>query len=413
MDRFTQMIEAGLPAEIIMGAAKVPVFHNSNFVFPTAEKLKRHFEILLGRKRPRRDDKNKFIYSRFSNPNTYLLEKKLAILEKNAQAALAFPSGMSAIFTTVFSLLKPGQMILYTQPVYGCTEGLFQTICPKYGIKTQSIDMSCIKKVEKVIQKYQSAVAMLFIETPANPNLLLSDISVLSKLARKYESQKKKIWVVVDNTFMGPIFQKPFSLGADIVIYSATKFLGGHSDLVAGVVLAKNKEDIKPIKVYRDITGPTICPFNSWLITRSLETIEVRMQKQAQSAAQIAVFLANHPEVEKVIFPGLLKAGTQYEIYKKQCLGPGSMVSFYLKNGSEKKSFRFLDRLKIFKLAVSLGGTESLAEHPKSTTHLAVPPAILKASGVTDAMIRLSIGLENPKDLITDLKRALSEIRRG
>jgi len=411
MDSFTRMMEVGLPPEGSMGAVKTPIFPASNFIFSSAEEMKRNFEVSLGRKKPRRGDENRFVYSRFSNPNAYLLEQKLTLLEEKARAALVFPSGMLAIFTVVFSLLKPGQAIIYTHPVYGCTEELFRHICAKYGIEAVSADTSNLKEMEKILRQHRGKAAMLFIETPANPNLRLSDIGSLAKLAGKYGSRTKKIWTVVDNTFMGPVFQKPLACGADIVVYSATKFLGGHSDLLAGAVLARRQEDLGPVRAYRDITGPTIAPFTAWMIIRSLETIEVRMQKQAQSAAQVAEFLSRHPRVEEVLFPGLLRSGDpQYEIYRKQCLGSGSMISFYLKNGNERKAFQLLNGLKIFKLAVSLGGTESLVTHPKSTTHLIVPAGILKSSGVTDGLIRLSVGLENPIDLIGDLRRALNKI---
>lgn len=405
------MKKSGIHPEDVLGSGKLPLFLTSTFVYENAGDLNKQFQILLGWERPKKGEQKRYIYSRFDNPNVSLLEEEMVRIEEGTQAALAFPSGMSAIFTTVFSLLKPDQMIIYTKPVYGCTEDLFQKICLKFSIKTLSVDTSDVKKVERALIKHKSKVAMLFLETPANPNLRLSDISAISELARQYENSKKKIWVVVDNTFMGPVFQKPLTLGADIVIYSATKFLGGHSDLLGGMVLTKKEHDIEPIRFYRNITGPVISPLTCWLISRSLETLELRMKAQAQTASQIARFLANHPKVEKVLYPGLLSPpDPQYVIYEKQCLDPGSMISFYLKKSGEKTAFRFINRLKKIKNAVSLGGTESLIENPRTTTHLAVPLDILKASGVTVSMIRLSVGLEPTDVLINDLKSSLDRI---
>jgi len=388
----------------VMDSVVLPPFFTSTYSAKTAEELAERFQILLGRKKGEAG----FIYGRFASPNSLMLEKQLVDMEEEAEAALVFPSGMSAIFTSIFSLLKPGQIILYTNPVYGCTEELFHTICAKYDIKAVAVDTSDPGQVEQLLKKYGQKVGMLFIETPANPSLKLSDIGALAELARQYERKSQKIWVVVDNTFMGPVFQKPFLHGADIVIYSATKFIGGHSDLIAGVVLTKTAGDIKSIKSFRDLSGPTIDPFTCFLISRSLETLEIRMRKQSETARQVAEYLSQHSKISQVVFPGLSSEGSlQSEIYRKQCFGPGSMISFYLKRGGRKAAFRLLNALKHFDIAVSLGGTHSHAEHPKSTTHAAVPLEKLKAGGVTESLIRLSIGTEDPTVLIGDLKRAL------
>lgn len=410
MEKTTKMIHTGFNPPDAYGSAKAPIVLTSTFPSTapsTAEKQERRFKILAGWIKPKKGEEE-FIYSRFSNPNTRIVESKMTVLEEGAKAALAFPSGMSAITTTILALSKPGQVILYTQPIYGCTEDFFRTICKKFDINAISVDTSKLKKVEQVIQKYKDRAAMLFIETPANPNLRLSDIKALSDLARKYETKKKKIYLVVDNTFLGPVYQKPFLYGADIVVYSATKFIGGHSDLLAGFTLIREKHDYSQIKHYRDDLGPTISPFDCWQITRSLETLDIRMKEQTESAMLIAKFLASHPKVKKVYYPGLLKEGDpQYGTYIKQCLAPGSMISFELKNGTKKMAFRVINSFKIFVNAVSLGARESLVCNPFSTTHLAVPISVLKASEVTPSLIRLSIGGEDPNDLINDLKQAL------
>lgn len=405
----TSVILAGYRSGLSEYSVKPPLFRTSTFEFPSAEDgatfFRRAYHL------PGDDGKDPgLVYSRLNNPNCEIVEDKLVAAEVGATNALLFPSGMNAISTAIMALLPQGAKILYSDPVYGGTYLFFKEFCPgRFGIKATPINMSDLKTTEAVLKK-EGPFDMVYIESPANPTLQLIDIEKVSKLA-KTQSQGKTL-VVVDNTFMGPVFQSPFELGADVVLYSATKFLGGHSDILGGVVLTKSKELISPIQDFRTILGCTPAPDTAWLLTRSIETLWVRMNRQAQKAEKVAKAIKDHPKIKKVLYPGLLKPkdGKEYKVYKKQCSGPGSMISFYIKKDSRKAAFRFLDSLRIFHLAVSLGGTESLVEHPRSMTHSDMSIEDLDRANITEGMIRLSIGLESSDDLIADLFQALKKI---
>jgi methionine-gamma-lyase len=317
---------------------------------------------------------------------------------------------MAAISTTFFAMVRPGDIVLTTSPVYGGTHYFFHKILPQFGITVHMVPAgnNAVKDLEKKAKEVgEKKVKVIYIETPANPSNILTDIQGCSKLAAKLSKlSKRKVLTMVDNTFLGPLFQRPATLGADLMLYSATKFIGGHSDLVAGVVTGKQGL-IDPIKGFRTILGTVATPFTGWLLLRSLETLSIRMRRQAKTARKIAAFLVQHPKVTDVYYPGLLKAGDpQHDIYKRQCLGPGSLVSFDVKGG-EKGAFRALDRFRVCRLAVSLGGTESLVEHPMTMTHSDVPRAELEAINVTPGMIRMSVGIEHEADLIHDIEQAL------
>ena len=333
----------------------------------------------------------------------------MVAMEPGAEAAAVLPSGMSAISTTIFALLSPGDSIIYSAPIYGGTEHLFDSVFSKFKIRAYPVFKPKIEEYAKMIEKHKDSLAMVFIETPSNPTIVHTDVEEIVKIVRRSAVGGKRILVAVDNTFMGPVFQSLFDVGIDLSIYSATKFIGGHSDLIGGFVLGK-KSDIQAVKSYRSVLGATTDPFCCWLMSRSLETIEIRMIKTADNAQRIAAFLSTHPKVEKVIYPGLLKKNDpQYKIYKKQCSGPGALISFYVRGG-KKEAFKVLDTVDICKLAVSLGGTESLIEHPRRMTHAEVPENICQATGITDNLIRLSVGIEDSDDLIRDLDKALATI---
>jgi methionine-gamma-lyase len=264
-------------------------------------------------------------------------------------------------------------------------------------------------KINSFKEKIKGKSVILYVETPANPNNVMIDIEAIVKIRDKLRKEEISAKVIVDNTFMGPVFQSPFEQKVDIVLYSATKFIGGHSDIIAGATLG-SKEDISKVKGIRGMIGTNGNPFDAWLMARSLETVHIRMQRQMENATKVAEFLSKHPKVERVIYPELYdKNSEQYKIYKKQCKGPGSLLSFYVKGG-KKEAFKFLNNVKLCKLAVSLGGTESLIEHPKAMTHSEVDEKSLRDAEITDNMIRLSVGIENHEDLINDLKSALDKI---
>ena len=405
----TSVILAGYRPRLSEYSVKVPLFRTSTFEFASAEDGAKFFERayhLLG------DDGEEpgLVYSRLNNPNTEIAEDKLVASEKGANHAAVFPSGMNAIATTVLALVPAGGRILYTSPVYGGTYFLMKQLCPvRFGVETFPVDTSDLKTVERILRKH-GPFDMIFLETPANPTLGQTDIAEISNLAGKYG--KGKTLTVVDNTFLGPVFQRPFELGADIVLYSATKFLGGHSDIIAGAVLSRETAHIDSVREYRTILGGTIASDTAWLLTRSIETLWVRMERQAQKASKIAEALKDHPKIEKLLFPGLLSDtdGQAYEVFRKQCHGPGSMITLLLKNSDRTGAFRFLDNLQIFHLAVSLGGTESLAEHPRSMTHSDMTEVDLDRCGISDSMVRLSVGLESSDDLVEDLMAALKVV---
>jgi methionine-gamma-lyase len=390
-------------------SVKVPIFPTSTFLFKTAEEGERFFYLQNHPEARGEGNELGLIYSRMNNPNMEIVEDKLMVFEPGAEAAAVLPSGMSAISTMSLALLKPGDVVIYSFPVYGATEHLFDDVLLKFGIKSHAVYSPDPNEYKRAIEQHKGHVAMIFVETPANPSIVHTDIAAIVELAKSYEKTNGRILVAIDNTFMGPIFQKCFPLGADLVVYSATKFIGGHSDLIGGFVLGAKKEMMK-VKSYRSVLGPTTDPFCCWLLSRSLETVDIRMRKTAENAALVAEFLKEHPKVEKVIYPGLLEeSNPQYAIYKKQCTGPGALISFHIK-GAKAEAFKILNNVRICRLAVSLGGTETLISHPRSMTHQNLPEEMCQRVGLTHALIRISVGLEDPKDIIGDLDYALAKM---
>lgn len=405
----TSVILAGYRPRLSEYSVKVPLFRTSTFEFASAQEGATFFERAYHL--PGDDGEEPgLVYSRLNNPNTEIVEDKLVASEAGAHFAGIFPSGMNAIATTVLALVPQGGKILYSDPVYGGTYFLMKELCPtRFGVQTTPIDMCDLAATEALL-KAEGPFDMVFIETPANPTLTLTDIEGVVKLVRRYGGEKTV--VAVDNTFLGPVFQRPFELDADVVLYSATKFLGGHSDIIAGVSLTRERTHMNAIKDFRTILGGTVSPDTSWLLTRSIETVWVRMERQAQKAMKVALAIQDHPKVEKVLFPGLLTEadGETYQIFQKQCHGPGSMITVYLKDTDRQGAFRFLDNVHIFHLAVSLGGTESLTEHPRSMTHSDMTPEDLDRCGITESMVRLSVGLESSEDLICDIYGGLDKV---
>lgn len=408
----TLMMGYGYDSSSCDHSAKAPVFLTSTFVFPNAEKGKENFELAFGLRNKKPGEKCGYVYSRFNNPNLQMLEERIALWD-DMDRALVFSSGMAAISTFILSIAKPGDSIVTTSPIYGGTYSLFTHILPQFGIKTYFVEAGSNKDVfESEIRKIQatgSNIKTIFVETPANPTNVMTDIGMLNSLKLKYSNESNKILLAVDNTFLGPLFQSPKKFGADVVIYSATKFIGGHSDLVAGVV-STSDSIASSVACYRNVLGSMCNPFDSWLMMRSLETLKIRMEKQCEIAQKIVSFLSVHLKIEEVVYPTLLKKGeAQYDIYKKQTKGPGSLITFRIK-GNEKETFKFLDNLKLYKLAVSLGGTESLIQHPKAMTHADIPADEQKRQGIYENTVRVSVGLEDSDDLIFDIQQALDLI---
>ncbi|MHC4944248.1 MAG: aminotransferase class I/II-fold pyridoxal phosphate-dependent enzyme [Planctomycetota bacterium] len=397
------MMSLGYNAFWSEGAVKPPIFLTSTFAFPSAEHGEEFFKIAYGMKKSSKKHPPGLIYSRLNNPVLEILEDRLSIWE-HAEDSAAFASGMAAISTLCFSLLNPGDTLVYSVPVYGGTDFLFNNILPKFDIKVIPIDAGS-RFPERIRERKIQRAQMLFVETPANPNNRLTDLGEARKTADRLSTKKRPCYLVVDNTFLGPLFQQPLMLGADLTVYSATKFIGGHSDLIAGAILG-SEELLTQIKAYRTIMGTMAPPFASWLMLRSLETLKIRMEQQAFTADVLASWLNKQPVVKKVYFPGLLENGDpQLEIFKRQCSGTGSLIAFEVKGG-KKRAFKILNAVKLARLAVSLGGTESLIEHPMTMTHSDVDPATQKMVGITPGLIRISVGVENADDLIRDLKQA-------
>ncbi|MBP2274885.1 MULTISPECIES: cystathionine gamma-synthase family protein [Sphingomonas] len=405
----TLMMGHGYDPMLSEGSLKPPIFATSTYVFPNAAAGKRHFEGVTG-KRP--GGSEGLVYSRFNGPNQEILEDRLGVWEE-AEDALVFSSGMSAIATLFLSMVKPGDTIVHSGPLYAATETLIARILGRFGVHWLDFPAGATREeIDAVMSKAATGnVALIYLESPANPTNALVDIQAVAA-SRDAIFKGAKPPIAIDNTFLGPLWLKPLEHGADIVVYSLTKYAGGHSDLVAGGVLG-SKEHINTIRLMRNTIG-TICdPNTAWMLMRSLETLELRMSRAGENAVKVCGFLRSHPKVERVGYLGFL-ADTpgmerQADIYARHCTGAGSTFSLILKGG-EKEAFAFLDALKIAKLAVSLGGTETLASHPAAMTHLSVPDARKQALGITDNLVRISIGVEDADDLIADFEQALAAI---
>jgi len=405
------MMGYGYRPELSEGAIKPPLFMTSTFVFKTAEEGKAFFELAYGLRQEQPGEEMGLIYSRLNNPDLEILEDRLTLWDE-AEAAAVFESGMAAISTTLLTFLKPGDVVLFSEPIYGGTDYLLKHILPRFGIRpvgvlanggTAAFEQALL---DRTIREH---VGLIYIETPANPTNALVDIAACAGLAKRLSRPGRQVIFAVDNTFLGPLWQHPLKHGADLVLYSATKYIGGHSDLIAGVALGA-KTLIDQIKGFRTILGTMASPMTGWMLLRSLETLKLRMTSQMKNARYVADFLADHPKVEHVYYLGHLTPDTpEHALYRRQCLAPGSMISFELVGG-EAEAFRFLNALQLFHLAVSLGGTESLAEHPATMTHSDVDPEERIEMGITEKMVRLSIGVEHPEDLIADLEQALAAV---
>lgn len=409
----TLMMSYGYDPQLSEGAIKPPVFLTSTFVFKTAQEGKAFFNMVSGRTPTPDEQKQGLVYSRFNHPNSEIVEDRLALYE-GAQSAALFSSGMSAITTCLMAFLKPGDVLLHSQALYGGTETLFLNTLARFGITSVSFPDGCdgdsIREVIKGIDPAKN-IAAIYIETPSNPLNTLVGISLLSEISKEIAQtrQSEKPLLICDNTMLGPVFQKPIALGADLSVYSLTKYVGGHSDLVAGGVIG-SRELIKKVRGQRNAIGTQLDPHSSWMLGRSLETLQLRMERANENAQKLAAFLNQHSKVKKVHHPDFLpKDSAEYLVYKTQCTGAGSTFSINV-GENEEDAFNFLNNLALFKLAVSLGGTESLASHPASTTHSGVAEPIRKATGIDSNLVRLSVGIENVNDLQQALLQALEAI---
>ncbi|MBX5172497.1 cystathionine gamma-synthase family protein [Rhizobium sp. NZLR1b] len=405
----TQMLNYGYDPELSEGAVKPPVFLTSTFVFKSAEDGRDFFDYVSGRREPPAGKGAGLVYSRFNHPNSEIVEDRLAVYERTESGAL-FSSGMSAIATTLFAFVRPGDAILHSQPLYGGTETLLAKTFLNFGVGAVGFadgvsEGSVQKAAEEAMAK--GRVSVILIETPANPTNSLVDVAMIRRVAETIGAKQGHTPIIVcDNTLLGPVFQRPIEHGADISLYSLTKYVGGHSDLIAGAVLGR-KAVIKQVKALRGAIGTQLDPHSCWMLGRSLETLQLRMERANSNARAVADFLRDHPKVEKVHYlPYHDPDSPSGRTFAAQCTGAGSTFSFDIRGG-QPAAFKFLNALQVFKLAVSLGGTESLASHPAAMTHSGVPADVRQRIGVLESTIRLSIGIEHPDDLIADLEMAL------
>ena len=386
----TTAIHAGT-LKNLYGTRAMPIDQTSTFIFDSAEQGGRRFAL----------EEDGYIYTRLGNPTTTVLENKIAALEEG-EAAVATSSGMGAISSTLWTVLKAGDHIVTDKTLYGCTFALMNHGLTKFGVEVTFVDTSNLDEVKKAMKKNTRVV---YLETPANPNLKIVDLEALAKLAHT----NPNTLVIVDNTFATPYMQKPLKLGADIVVHSVTKYINGHGDVIAGLVIT-NKALADQIRFVglKDMTGAVLGPQDAYYIIRGMKTFEIRMERHCKNARKVVEFLNNHPKIEKVYYPGL-ETHPGYEIAKKQMKDFGAMISFELKGGFEAGK-TLLNNLKLCSLAVSLGDTETLIQHPASMTHSPYTKEEREAAGITDGLVRLSVGLENVEDIIADLEQGLEKI---
>ena len=405
----TLMMGHGYDPVLSEGSLKPPIFLTSTFAFANAAEGKRFFEGITG-KRP--GGSEGLVYSRFNGPNQQILEGRLAIWD-GAEEALVFSSGMSAIATLLLANCSKGDVIVHSGPLYAATEGFIAKTLSRFGIGYVDFPAGAMPdEIEAALTRGKALaeaqggkVALLYLESPANPTNALVDVEAV---AAARDALTPGVPIAIDNTFLGPLWQQPIKQGADIVVYSLTKYVGGHSDLVAGG-LSGAKKWMDPIRMLRNTMGTIADPNTAWMLLRSLETVELRMSRAGENAAKVCAYLKAHPKVEALGYLGDIDDPRQQDIFDRHCTGAGSTFSLYIKGG-EAEAFRFLDSLKIAKLAVSLGGTETLASLPAAMTHLSVPDERKKALGITDNLVRISIGIEDADDLIADFEQALNAV---
>lgn len=386
----TKAIHAGNVKDSLYGSLSMPIYQTSTFVFENCAQGGNRFA----------GAENGYIYTRLGNPTTSVLENKIAALE-GGEAAAATSSGMGAIASALWTICRAGAHIVADQTLYGCTYALLEHGFTRYGVSVDFIDTSDMVAIKAALKEN---TALVYLETPANPTLKIVDIKEIANIVHSFNPNIK---LVCDNTFASPYLQNPLQLGCDVVVHSATKYLNGHGDVIAGFVVG-SAEFIQEVKLFgiKDMTGSVLGPFESYLILRGLKTLEIRMERHCQNAEKIAEFLENHEKVEKVYYPGL-KSHSGYEIANKQMKHPGGMISFEVKGG-KTSGINLLNHLDMCVLAVSLGDAETLIEHPASMTHSTYQPEELKAAGIPEGLVRLSVGLENADDIIADLKKGFS-----
>jgi len=399
----TAVLTRGFDPALSVGSARPAVFRSSTYVFPSPEAAERAFAITTGKIKPDQGERADLVYSRFSHPNAEILEDQIVPLEAGAREAAVFNSGMAAIMTVCFTLARPQSTMVYTTPLYGGTTGLIHQFLKPLGVTGIAVNSGDSGALDEAVRGAQNC-CMVYLETPANPTMTMTDIERAAEAAARHPDKPP---VLVDNTFMGPAFQHPLLLGADLVLYSATKYLSGYSDMLGGVALAKDPALIQPIRNRRGMFGNILQPDECWILDSRLSTVGLRMNRQSKNAQRIAEALHGHKKLSRVFYPTLFDDPEQKRIFDKQCEYPGGLFSVEFSGGKEA-AFEFLRKVQIARCAVSLGGVETLACHPKSTTHSGMTPGELAESGVTDGLVRISVGIEDWRDLLADFEQALA-----
>jgi len=401
----TAVLTRGFDPRLSVGSARPAVFRSSTYVFSSPEAAERAFAIALGRSRATDNESVDLIYSRLSHPNAEILEDQIVPLEPGAQAAAVFNSGMAAISTLFLATCAPGSAFVYTVPIYGGTIQLIHQVLEPLGLRAVPVLAGDTAALVKAIGS-SPGLRLVFIETPANPTMTMTDIAAAARAAKALPDPPL---VVVDNTFLGPIYQHPLQHGADLAVYSATKYLAGQSDMLGGVILGSDADLLTSLRGTRAVLGNILQPDECWILDSRLPTVELRMGRQGKNAARITEALAAHPKVEALHYPGLFRDPEQIRIRDQQCTYPGAVFSIEIKGG-KAAAFDFLRRLHIARNAVSLGGVETLACHPATTTHSEMTPEEQKTFGITESMVRISVGVEDWRDLLTDFKTALDAL---
>jgi len=395
----TAVLTRGFDPHLSFGSARPAVFRSSTYVFASPEEAERAFDIMAGRVQPEDGERPDLIYSRFSHPNAEILEDQIVPLEPGAQAAGVFNSGMAAIMTAFMAVARPGTQIVYTTPLYGGTTGLIHNLLEPFGVQGQG------EAIDAAIRAARNLCAV-YLETPANPTMIMTDIRRVAATAKSHADQPV---VMVDNTFLGPTFQHPLMMGADMVLYSGTKYLSGFSDMVAGVALSRDPQLMRKVLLRRGMFGNILQPDECWMLDGRLPTVALRMNRQSKNAQRLAEALNGHPKIARVLYPTLFEDGDQKRIYEEQCAYPGGLFSLDFKGG-RTAAFDFLRNLKIGRNAVSLGGVETLVCHPKSTTHSGMSAQELEETGIGDGLVRVSVGIEDWRDLLADFEQALERV---
>jgi len=401
----TAVLTRGFDPRLSVGSARPAVFRSSTYVFSSPEAAERAFAIALGRSRPAEGENVELIYARLSHPNAEILEDQIAPLEPGSTAAAVFNSGLAAISTVCLSLCPPGSRFVYTTPIYGGTQHLIHQLLEPFGITGLAVPAGDTAALRRAIEETRD-LRLVLIETPANPTLRMTDIADAAKAAHALACPAL---VAVDNTFLGPTFQHPLSLGADLAVYSATKYLSGFSDMLAGVVLGRDAELIGQLRGTRALLGNILQPDECWMLDGRLPTVGLRMTRQSKNAQRIAESLADHPAIERLYYPTLFEDAEQVRIRDAQCRFPGAIFAFEVRGG-KAAAFDFLRRVTIAHNAVSLGGVETLTCHPATTTHSELSVEERAQAGVSDGLVRVSVGVEDWRDLLRDFRQALDAL---